>query len=469
MEQQRRVLGGLAAFTLVSGSMLGIGIFIYPAQVARLFTTNASFLLVWALGGLFALSGAVAYAELGAMFPRAGGDYEFLREGFNESVAFAAGWLIFGAAFTGSIATMTVALAQYQIPSLVHALRPLAMLDFSAPLLTGPWGFTLDGTRLVAVGLIVAVSALNMVEARVAGWLQTLTTLLPIGLMTLIALWALGSESVTMPAAGPTPPDTGWVERLDDFTSAYMAIYFAYAGWNAVIYVAGEVQRPHRTLVRALVAGTLCVTALYVLLCAAFLRVFGIAGLATAGEAGSAMAGVLGGDKARLTMTALIASAIVASVNATVLGGARVAFAMARRGAFWSWAGHLAPDHGVPRRALAIQAIGSCLYVLTGTFEQVYQLTSLAMVAGGTLTVVVLFVLRRTRPTAPRPYRATGYPWLPALYVLSSVVVLAMMVRRAFGGSAGSLYPLAGLGIMVVAYAAHRMVLARGWRDGANP
>ncbi len=469
MEQQRRVLGGLAAFALVSGSMLGIGIFIYPAQVARLFTTNASFLLVWALGGLFALSGAVAYAELGAMFPRAGGDYEFLREGFDESVAFAAGWLIFGAAFTGSIATMTVALAQYQIPSLVQALSPFAPIDLSAPLLRAPWGWRFDGTRLVAVGLIVAVSALNMAGTRLAGWLQTLTTLLPVGLMTLIALWALGSDAVTMPAGGPTSSDTGWLARLDNFTSAYMAIYFAYAGWNAVIYVAGEVQQPHRTLVRALVTGTLCVTALYVLLCAAFLRVFGIGGLATAGEAGSAMAGVLGGDKARLTMTALIASAIIASINATVLGGARVAFAMARSGAFWSWAGHLDPDHGVPRRALAIQAIGACLYVLTGTFEQVYQLTSLAMVAGGTLTVVVLFVLRRTRPTAPRPYRATGYPWLPALYVLSSVVVIAMMVRRAFGGSAGSLYPLAGLGIMVVAYAAHRVVLARRWRNGANP
>ncbi len=454
----RRVLGSVASFTLVSGSMLGIGIFIYPPEVAKLLGSAGPFLLVWAMGGLAALAGAVAYAELGAMFPRAGGDYEFLREGFGPSVSFAAGWLIFGAAFTGSIATMAVAMSQYQIPTLVHALPGCAHLDFHSPLVVAPFGGSVNGVRLVAVAVVLGVTWLNAAGARVAAWVQSLTTLVPLALMTILGVWALATTHA-LPAPDTTAAlvaPRGWLPWLEAFVAAYMAVYFAYAGWNAVIYVAGEVRNPGKTIPRALLGGTLSVTALYLLLCGSFLHVFGTSGLARVGEAGSALAGTLGGPVARLIMTSLIAAAILSSINATILGGARVAYAMANRKAFWSWAAQLDPRHGVPRRALLLQAGWTCAYILTGTFEDIYRLTSLAMVFAGTLTVLSVYLLRRARPDHPRPYRTTGYPWLPALYVLSSVIVIATMLGQAVAGTPGARYPVAGLGIMLLAYLGHR-------------
>lgn len=461
-----RVLGGLTSFTVVAGSMLGIGIFIYPPQVAQIFTHAGPFLLVWALGGLFALSGAVAYAELGAMFPRAGGDYEFLREGFGPSISFAAGWVIFGATFTGSIATMSVALAQYQIPALLHAIPTFAGVDLRHTIVRGPFDSMLDGTRLVGVGLVIALTWLNIAGARVAGWAQGLTTLLPLVLMAGVAIWALsaGHAAPQTAIAAPSPLSRGVLSGLDAFVSAYLAVYFAYAGWNAVIYVGGEVREPGRVVPRSLISGTLTVTALYLLLCVAFLHVLGGWGLAHAGEAGSALAGVLGGSAARTIMTALIAAAIIASINATILGGARVVYAMALRGAFWSWAGRLDARRGVPRRALVLQAVWASVYILTGTFADIYTLTSLAMVLTGSLTVLTLFVLRRRRPDEPRPYRTSGYPWLPALYLLSSALVITMMLRRALTGAQGALYPLVGLGLLVSAYLVHRLVLRGSMR-----
>ena len=227
-----------------------------------------------------------------------------------------------------------------------------------------------------------------------------------------------------------------------------------------MIYVGGEVREPQRNIPRSLVWGSLAVTLLYLLLCAGFLRVLGPAGIADAGEVGSATAGVLGGPGLRLALTVLIASALVASINGTVLGGARVAQAMAERGALWSRLATLDPAHKTPRRSLWLQAALSVLLVASGRFEDLLHLVSLAMVLTGTLTVGCLFVLRRARPDAERPYRATGYPWLPGLYVASSVLVIGIMLQRAATGEPGALYPLLGLAIFAAAYLGHRALAA---------
>jgi APA family basic amino acid/polyamine antiporter len=446
----RRVIGPLGGFAVVAGSMLGIGIFLSPPIVARHVSDPLLFLAVWAAGGLTALAGAVACAELGTLFPRAGGDYVFQREAFGPSVAFASGWSLFAAIFSGSIATMTVALCTYQVPALIG----VDLAAYSWPLIGG---LTLSGTQLAALGLIVALTALNLAGAGPSTHTQSVLTLLPVAVLTLFAGYAILRGGASAQPATPDVPLT-----LGGLVLAYNAVYFAYSGWINVIYVGGEVARPQRNIPFALIGGTLVVTLLYLLLCTGFLRVLGLDGIGETFEAGSATAGVLGGNTLQVGLTLLIASALLASVNGTVLGGARVAVAMAEGGAISHGLAALDARSGAPRRALWVQAAIACALVLSGRFEDLLNLVSLTMVLTGTLTVSCVYVLRRTRPELERPYRTTGYPWLPAIYLLSSSVVIGVMLDRALAGEPDALYPLLGLALFAVAYAGHRLSAARG-------
>ncbi len=434
-----RVIGGAGALMLVVGSMLGVGIFLAPPVVAGHVAAPGLFLALWALGGVVALAGAVACAELGALLPRSGGDYVFQRVAFGPATAFASGWVLFAAIFAGSIAALSVALAQYQLPFLIGA-------DLTRPLLPG-LGVTLRSG--VAAGIVLALTVVNLTGARLSAAVQTAMTLLPLMAFLVLAVAALilVEPAAPGPAAAAAPLEAGNLAR------SYNAVFFAYSGWINVIYVAGEVRRPERNLPRALIGGTLVVTALYLLICAAFVTRLGMADLAQAGEAGSALAERVGGPRARWLLTACIATAMLASVNATVLGGARILRAMAEDGAAARWLG--APSRaGVPARALWAQAAWSVVLVLSGGFDALLQMVSVAMVLTGSLTVGSLFVLRRRDPAAPRPYRATGYPWLPAIYLVASLAIVVVMLGTSLDRDPPELLPLLGVAVLAVAYVA---------------
>jgi APA family basic amino acid/polyamine antiporter len=213
-----------------------------------------------------------------------------------------------------------------------------------------------------------------------------------------------------------------------------------------------------------LLGGTLVVAALYLLINFAFVSAMGMPGVAAAGEAGSALADRLGGPPLRWAMAACIATAMLACVNATVLGGARILRAMSADGAAASWFVHQTPG-GIPARALWTQALWSVVLILTGGFDTLLQMVSVAMVVTGSFTVGSLFVLRFRDP-APRPFRATGYPWLPALYLVASVAVVAIMVRGSLTGEMAAVMPLLGVVVAVVAYAAHAARRRAKRRDG---
>lgn len=432
--------------------MLGVGIFIYPPVVAGLVATPSAFLGIWVLGGLIALAGAVAYAELGAAMPQAGGDYVFIRRAFGGSMAFACGWVSFAGGFCGSLATLAVAVAQFQVPVLTG-------LDTSAVAMTWPWGGEIRVSQLIGVALILLFTELNVLGLRVSAWAQSITTIGPFFLLIVLAGWTVTTD-FQAPAAGP-PPEVPEPTSLGAFVNAYLAVYFAYAGWNAIVYVAGEVRRPERNIPLALLGGTAAISLLYVLLCSAFLGAFTLSGLAETHEAGSALAKAIGGRPMEIAMVALIAAGIVSSINATAMGGGRFAFAMAKDGAFWSQAAHLDSIRGLPARALRIQGALTMLLVMTGTFEQIYKLATIAMVVVGSLTVGALFVLRRTEPNMQRPYRAMAYPLLPALYLLGSAVIIGVMLWQAVTEGGDSAYALGGLGIFALAFVGHRSTLAR--------
>ncbi|MCB9745070.1 MAG: APC family permease [Alphaproteobacteria bacterium] len=441
LERPPRVIGARTGLAVVAGSMLGVGIFLAPPVMAGV-VSGPLYWGIWVGAGLAALSGAAAYAELGALRPRAGGDFVFIREAFGPHAAFAAGQLMFAGAFAGSIAAMSVALCRWQIPPLLASIGILG--DPSAEIL-GP----LTGPRLGAVALILGFTGLNVAGARLSARAQAAMTLVPVLLMTALALWALlrGDGPGAAPARAFSP---------GGLSEAWLAAYFAYAGWPALVYVAGEVRDPPRTLPWSLAGGSALILALYLLLNAAMLRSLGWQGLAGAGEAGTAMAGALGGPRLQLGMTALIASAILASINGTVLGGGRVAQAMAEAGAMPQGLAALHPRARTPARALWLQAAVACVLALSGSFTQVLSLTSVAMMGVGGLTVLSLYRLRRLDPS-PRPYAATGYPWSPLVYLGTSALAVGLTAWEAWSvGTWEAAWPLLGVALGALAWVGHR-------------
>jgi APA family basic amino acid/polyamine antiporter len=415
--RQERKLTTLPAISLVAGSMLGIGIFIMPAQVAANVGGPWAFLAMWLIGGLAALFGALCLAELGAMRPRSGGDYEFLHIGWGSGIAFAVGWLQLLVIFPGSLASVSVATANFQLPVMLGdwAGGELALLGTTIPI-----------PRLTAAALIVLLTIINHYGVRVAGWIQVLVTVVPIAVLLIVCLYVLGVSEI-----GHAFDPSGTTEHggLAALGHAYLKVYFAYSGWNAAIYVAGEIQDPGRNMPRALVGGTGIVTGLYMLLCLGFLVLFGFAALPQIGEAGTAAAVQLFGDTAVLAMALVIFLAMIGTLNGAVLIGSRIAYAMAQRGDCIAIAGELHPRHGTPHVALWLQtAITLVLIFSPFDLNQLVDYTSTAMLISGTLTVLSVMVLRRKQPDVPRPYKVTAYP-LPAIgYAVSSVAVLGLVV-----------------------------------------
>ena len=449
-----RAISGFGAFSVVAGSMLGIGIFLSPPVVAGAAGSPWLFGAVWLLGGLVALSGAVAYAELGAMMPHSGGDYVYLREAFGPSMAFAANQVLAIAVFGGSVAAVAAGIGAYQLPSLtgVPAETPLAaLLGASA----GPGWAWLTCDKAFALLIIFAITAVNHAGARMSALLQLATTVLPALLLIGGSLVALVLSPAATAGDGP-----GWSTDGDPLT-AWLAVYFAYSGWNAASYIAGEIRTPERALHRALVGGTLAITALYLWLNVVFVHVLGPEGLRAAGEVGSTIASVVAGPRGSLVFAGLLVVLLCGSLNATVLGGARISRAASVDGAFWRFVAPLDRRTGTPARALWLQAAWASVLVATERFEQILQLASAAMVVTGSLSVLALFVLRRRRPAAPRPYHAFGYPFVPALYLLASAVVLGAIVWRAATNGEGGWLPVAGAALLAIAWVGHRLLVAR--------
>jgi len=445
-----RTLGGLPALALVIGSMLGIGIFISPSEVAAYVNGPIPFMVMWALGGLAALLGALSLAELGAMLPRDGGDYTYLRESWGPRIAFAAGWLQLLAIFPGSLAAVAVATAKFQLPTLLGP-------GFAEALVLGP--VAVPASHLWAAAIIIALTCVNHVGVRVSGIVQVLVVSVPLAVLliaTLVVLWksepGIGTLQNPLREASSGEPLTA-----TSLAHAYLPVYFAYSGWNAAIYVGGEIKQPARNLPRALVGGTAVVTALYLILCFGFLEVFGLAELATVGEAGTAAAQAIFGPLGVTVLTLLIVLAMIGSLNGSVLTGSRIAFAMAREGDCAKAAGDLHPRFATPAVALWMQC-GLALLLLFidlllfgDGLDTLIAYTSSAMLITGTLTVLAVIILRRRMPDLARPYRTWLYPLPPLVYAGSCLLVLIVLVRQ------GDPSVWLALGWFGLAWAFHRL------------
>jgi APA family basic amino acid/polyamine antiporter len=435
----------MPALALVAGSMMGIGIFVSPPEVAAHVPGPGVFLALWLAGGVVALLGALSLAELGAMLPRSGGDYAYLRLGYGPGIAFAAGWLQLLAIFPGSLASVAVATSTYQLPVLFGGAlaEPVQVLGLSIP-----------ASHFWAAIIILALTAINHVGIHVSGIVQVLLTSVPLAILLGTTIYVVGERGLGEVVGGSTgAPVHGGVGAI---AHAYLPVYFAYSGWNAAIFVGGEIRDPGRNLPRALVGGTLLVTVLYLVLCVGFLAVFSLADLARVGEAGTAAARATFGAEGIVVITALILLAMFGSMNGTVMTGSRIAWAMARKGHCPAAAGTIHARFGTPVAALWLQAGLSLLLLATGRhLGELIDYTSSAMLITGTLTVLSVVVLRRRMRRAARPYRTWVFPLPPLLYAASSLLVLGMLVVD------GEASVWAAIAWFVLAWMVHRLHFGR--------
>jgi len=415
-----RDMGVFDSVMLIVGSTIGVGIFVTTGFVAEDIAAPGFILLVWFLGGLLAMAGALSCAELGAMFPHAGGDYVYLRAAYGPLWGFLSGWASFFVTFTGSVASLALGFTSY-LAFYLPAMDPVHTfwsLEFQG------WTANVSLAQLGAVGLIVLLSLVQMLGVRQGSNLQNVLSIAKIGALIVIVLLALVIGNGRLANFSPLF-DLQSATHWSALGVAFIPIIFTYAGWNSIIYLAGEVKNPSRTLPRALLRANLLIIVLYVSINAVF--IYGVPVERMQGEikAAEIATSALLGYETAAWLNAIIGVSILGALNAIIMTGPRIYYAMARDQLFFRGLSHVNPRFRTPMRAIGLQCIWACVLVLTGTFATLLTYVSVIIVAFSALTVASVVVMRVRQPTTHRPYVVRGYPWVPASFVVAYTAIAA--------------------------------------------
>jgi len=457
---------GLTLFdstTIVMGSMIGSGIFIVAADVARQVRSPGLFFLTWLMSGLMTVIGAVSYGELAGMMPQAGGQYVYLREAFGPLSGFLYGWTLFLVIQTGTLAAVAVAFGKFLGVFAPWVSAQRILLDLGSWVLFGyPIALTVSSQQLIAIVTLFFLSVLNIFGLRVGAWVQNIFTILKvgalIGIVVLGAWWALG-HPVSPASQQGFWREAHWdVATLTVISVALVGPLFSSDAWNNVTFTGAEVINPKRNLPLALFLGTSAVCMVYLASNWAYYRALPFFGAPQGGllergiqhaaedRVATAAMQVLLGGRGEEVMAAAIMISTFGCMNGMILAGARVYYAMAKDGLFFSSVGNVNAKHHTPAVSLLVQAVWAALLTLTGTYNELLDYVIFAVVLFYILTIAGIFRLRRTRPDAARPYRALGYPVLPLLYIaFASFVEGALLTHKALRSVAGLSIVLIGI------------------------
>jgi len=404
---------------LVVASVVGSGIFLTPGEIADRLPHAGLIFAAWLVGAALSFAGALANAELGAMFPHAGGDYVYLRRAFHPLAGFIVGWITFFAIFAGTVATLAVGFAER-----VGAL----------------YGWALPTVLLFASLATLATTWLNVAGVKYGAWVNNVT-----GYVKVIALFSFG---LVAPFTGrgdvanftPLFGGAGEVASLGAFALAMSPVLFSYLGWNAAIYVASEIKEPQRNLPRALFVGLALCAAIYIVINAVYLYALPLAELRSAPDVGAATAIVLFGGIGGKLIQGFVLVSILGTLNATILVGARIAYAMALDGLFVPGVEKVHEQYATPAIALWLQAaVAIAIVALLQSYPGALDFTTFAILLATSADVLALYALRIRQPELARPYRAWGYPVIPALYLVAN---LAIAISLLFGSTTPALVSL---------------------------
>ena len=417
----------LAAVSIVIGNVIGTGVFLKARVMTCNVGTPGMVVTVWIVAGLLSLAGALTYAELAAMMPRAGGEYVFMREAYGSGASFLYGWMQIFIAKTGSQASVAVALAIF--------LNDLTGGTLNETVFTaGLFGYEVPfgWLQLVAVGAIAVFTAVNCAAVVVSGWVATVLTFVKIALVLGVGFGAFlladgnwghyamanAGGACEKVSPGEMASHAGFVAG---FGAAMLGALWGYDGWNNLTLVAGEVKNPQRNIPLALVGGTAVIILLYVFANLAYFYVLNpteVAGVSASSSVAREVVLRFLGPAAVMLMSAGLLASSVGTLHTSILTGARVPYAMARDGLFFQRLGQLNPKTRVPVGALVVQGVWACLLALSGSFDALTNFVIFGSWIFYGLVTASIFVFRRRQPHADRPYKAWGYPVVPALFLL---------------------------------------------------
>jgi len=445
MTELKRDLGIWAALAIVVGTVIGSGIFRVPQAMILNVGTVPLVFLVWIVGGMLSLAGALTYAELAAAMPGAGGEYVYLTEAYGPLWGFLYSWTQMWIAKSGSIATMATAFFEYT----AHFIPRFESVWFTA----GP--FSVKYGQVFALVLILLLGGINYLGVRVGGDVQVAVTGVKIGLIAFLILAGLlyshpAAVGVLPPLASSLP---GKPPVFAGFIAALVGALWAYDGWNNVGMVASEVRNPQRNLPLALIGGTLGVIAVYMLANWAYFRVLSPAEVGAHKLVAAEMMqrifesrGAAAGSAAASAVSIAAMISIFAALNGSILTGARVPYAAARDGLFFPWAARVHPAFHTPGVSILMLSAWSSVLVLSGKYEELFDFVIFGSWILYAMATASVFVLRRKRPDLPRPYKTFGYPAVPLLFLAGAAVLETSTIWTKPGESiAGIILILLGL------------------------
>lgn len=440
---------------LVVGTIIGTGVFLKTAKMAQAVGTPELVLLAWVAAGVLSLAGALSYAELGAMLPHAGGEYVYLRAAYGDLPAFLFGWMRIVIGSTGSIAIFGVAFAKF-LSALVPMNTVWAETHFKFLGSDIDWQFGVK--QLVAVGVILLFSAVNCLRVSFSGRVQTVLTLGKVfGIVAIVVgvfFFAPGVSLQNFRAPADAKHFGGMMEFFSAFGAAMLGALWAFDGWNNMPMAAGEVKNPERNIPRSLFIGMGVVLAVYGLVNLAYCYALPIQEIASSGSslssstltvAGKAAKSFLPQFGAQLVSIAAILSTI-GVLNGSILTGARIPYAMARDGLFFTSFGNLSENSAVPVRSIMFQAVWACVLALSATFDQLTDGVVFAGMIFYASCCLAVIVLRKKMPEAPRPYKTLGYPVVPLLFVFTA----SWLLWNTLADKDSRMQSLVGLGLILI-------------------
>jgi amino acid transporter len=426
--------------------MIGTGIFLKPAEMAREGRFVSVVFAAWIVGAILSMFGALSFAELGAAIPEAGGEYAYLRRAFGPRWGFMFGWMHSIVGRPSSMASIAAGIARFASFLIPAVAVPIFTLHLPAFAGLKPYDFVFTWAQPVAVLWLTIMTIVNYLGVRLGGAVQVVLTLVKIISVLLVIGVAFFSG-----AGLPHPTDPVWPTALNSgilaaFLAALAAALWAYDGWEDLNLVGSEVENPQKNFPRALLGGVALVAAIYLLFSAACLRVLPFDAVANSSHIASDVVEHIAGHGAAYWMTLAMVISAIGSLNSSVLSGARVPYAMARDGIFFKIADGIHAKFLTPARALIFQGVLAGLMALTGTFEELTNLFIFAAWIFYGLAVVALFRLRKTEPEMSRPYRCWGYPWVPGIFVTGALALTVNILLQRPGRSLiGLLLIAAGL------------------------
>ncbi|HET8572769.1 MAG TPA: amino acid permease [Edaphocola sp.] len=458
-EQFQRSLSLLDGTLLVIGSMIGSGIFITSADMAAGLGSTGWLLTAWILSGVVTIIAAISYGELSGMFPKAGGQYVYLQEAFGNRIAFLYGWSFFAVIETGTIAAVAVAFAKYTGYIFPGVGEQNILLHIGA-------SFSVSAAQILAIASILLLTLINSRGVKSGKWIQFIFTFIKIAALALLILlgfwvsrhWDIFSQNMlhawkakafTINQEAISSESLSTIGLIAAMGVAMVGALFSSDAWNGVTFIAGEIKNPKRNIGMSLFLGTLVVTIIYVSCNFMYVSVLPVSGVAAAPDKriAVAVAEQIIGLKGAMVIAAMIMVSTFGCNNGLILAGARVYYQMAKDRLFFQPAGQL-NRNGVPGKSLWLQAIWASALCLSGHYGDLLNFIIFTVLLFYILTIAGIFILRKKMPNAPRPYKAFGYPVLPAFYIIvASAICIILLFEQTFYAGMGLVIVLIGLPI----------------------